>query len=233
MLKQAVALLMASLLTVPAWPGVNPLGLVDSSKNATLSGVQALAGSTVFDSDGVKVLSSGSMSVVLTGGSRAMFAPDTEARFALNAAQIVVNLQRGVALLTTVAKSPVEGVVDNVSFRPATTDRPSVGWLELKEGHIVLYAARGNWSVNTEDGQTILLHEGYRLESAVAAPSQRTSVQSPKRNKKKLAAFFITAGLAGLAAGLAAGLEPTAFVDCVDPATPVVCGPSVASPVVP
>lgn len=234
MVRQAVVLLMASLLTVPAWPGANPVGFVDSTKNATLSGVEAVGGSTVFENDGVKVLSGGSLSVVLTGGSRALFGPGTDANLARNGAQVAVNLERGLVLLTTAAKSPVAGLVVGVTFRPAAADRPSVGWLELRKGHMVLYADKGDWLVNTgDDGRTVLLHQGNRLEGSVTSVGQGNDREAHNKKKRKLAAFWISAGLAGLAAGLATGLNPTAFVDCVDPVQPVSCGPSVASPVVP
>ncbi len=234
MLKQAVALLMASLLAVPVWAISTPLGFVDSSKNATLSGTHVAAGATVFDSDGVQVLSGGSLSVSLTGGSRATFAPNTDATFARDGGQVVVNLQRGVALLMTTAKSSVEAVVANVSFRPKVPNRPSTGWLELKGSQVVLYANRGDWLVNIgHDGKSVLLRQGNRLQGSLTTAGQGVNVDPHKSHKKKLAAFLISAGLGGLAAGLAIGLEPTAFVDCVDPVQPTVCGPPVASPVAP
>jgi len=234
MLKQIGVLFAASLLCAPALPGVPPLGFVDSTTNATLSGVQAEAGSSVFDGDGVRVRSGGNLGVLLAGGSRAAFAPNTNASLARSGGRVVVKLEVGAALLAASPKSPVEGSIANATFRPAAAGRQAIGWMGLKQGgHVVFYADKGDWVINTgTDGRTVLLRQGDRMEGSVLSATQGSNTQPRgKKRRKKLAAFWISAGMAGLGVGLGLGLEPSSPVNCVDPIGQTGCVP--VSPVVP
>ncbi|HVB97757.1 MAG TPA: hypothetical protein VNJ12_00290, partial [Candidatus Dormibacteraeota bacterium] len=67
---------------------VASLGFVDSTTGAMLSGARAVAGSTVFNGDGVKVLPAGRLGVTLAGGSRAFFGPGTDANLVRNGAAV-------------------------------------------------------------------------------------------------------------------------------------------------
>jgi hypothetical protein len=206
MFRQALALIMSMLLTVPLWAISSPIGTVSISSGATVAGTLAAPGTSLFSGDTVAVQPNAKATVTLSGGSRVLFDANSQARLVRDGSVLALELNRGGAAFTSSAKSLVEGRMLDVTFRPENPAVASVGYITFKDSkHALLYADKGAWLVTTgHDGHSIVLQPGHSLEGTVAPVAQSTNdQQNNKKNKKKWAIFWIGSSLAGAATGLA------------------------------
>jgi ferric-dicitrate binding protein FerR (iron transport regulator) len=147
--------------------------------------------------------------VTLSGGSRVMFDPNSEARMVRDGSVLALLLQRGGAAFTSSSKSLVEARMLDVTLRPQNPAAQSIAYISYKDSkHAVLYADRGAWLVTSaHDGNTIVLQPGNKLEGAIAPLAQDPNDPQNKKNKKKWAIFWIggALGVTATALGLAFG----------------------------
>lgn len=238
MFKQAVAVLSSALLIVSVWAGSIPVGTIDMSHGAMLSGVRATVGATVFEGDTLAVSPKGAVALDLRDGSRVVMSSNSDTRLTRNASHLAVEVNHGGVILNVATKSALEGLIGDASFRPSGSG-PSTAWMGFTgPKHIVLYAERGEWIVSTgHDGRSLVLNQGERLDGEISSlPGQQqgttVSQENKKKKHKKLAVIWIGSAIVGTITGLglAYGMSECTTGSgpgCHSPATPV------ASPVTP
>lgn len=207
MLKKALAVIMSMLLTVPIWAMSAPIGNVSISSGATVAGIAATPGTSLFSGDTLAVQKGANATVTLAGGSRILFDGSSQARIVRDGSVFALELTRGGAAFTSSSKSLVEGRLADMTFRPLNPGTASVGYMTFKDSsHALLYANRGAWVVTTaHDGRSVVLQPGTHVEGTLGTATQNNDQQ--KKHKKKLAALYIGLPLAGgLGVGLAYGL---------------------------
>ncbi len=241
MLRGFAFVLFSAGLVASAWatppPSTSTLGAVDSSYRATLSGVTAEPGATVFDGDALAVLPGGSAAVNLDGGSRVALSADSEALLLKGDEGIGIEVRRGGALLSAPSASNIRALIGDATFSPSGPG-PFVGIVGFTPaGRIVLYAAKGVWLATTAPGgRSVTLHPGEKLEGAFIASQTSQEGETPeqaqkKKKKKKWAFFWIGGSIAGTATGIGLAFGQS---ECTSPVQTATCpGQPVASPVIP
>lgn len=211
MLRQALAIAMSVLLSAPVWAISSPLGTMVNGIGTNVAGSTVTDGSTLYSGDTLSVERDGNASILLAGGSRARLTGDSAARLSRDGSAIALELVRGKMEFTSSGKSPVEGRVADVTFRPENPSETSVGLMKmLGSNHTVLYATKGDWIVTTaQDGHSLILRPGEHIEGLLTAVAQSQS-QSPdtapgqqkKKKKRKMAVIWIGTALAGVVTGV-------------------------------
>lgn len=209
MLRRAIAVTMSLLLTVPLWAISSPVGTIAVGSKVTVAGSAAAAGSSLYSGDTLSVESHGKASLVLSGGSRAIISPNSEARVTRDGSALALELLHGGMAFTSSAKSPVVGRVADVTFRPENPAQGAIGYVTFKDStHPIFYADKGDWLLTTaHDGHSMILHRGMKIEGMVTAPNQdqgETPEQAKKKkHRKKMAVIWIGSALVGTVTGLA------------------------------
>ena len=233
MFKRIVAVVSSLLLVVTVWAGSLPVGTVDVSHQTTLSGVPAAAGATVFEGDSVSVAPGGSAALDLRDGSRVVLSANSQTKLVKSGSRLAVEVSQGGVILTTAAKSSIEGQIADASFRPSGPSA-STGWMGFTApNHIVLYAEKGDWLVSTgPNGHSMVLHAGEKIQGTVSSNQQGETPEQANKNKKnrKLAVIWIGTALVGTTTGLALAFGQS---ECTIGNGPGCAVPPVASPVTP
>jgi hypothetical protein len=231
MFRRFVAGVSSVLLVGSVWAGSIPVGSVDVSQGARISGAATAAGASVFAGDTISVPAGGSLAVVLRGGSRVVMSANSETRLLRQGAGIALAVSRGGAELSVPANASLEGLLDDVSFRPASPNKDSVGWIGfIAPNRPVLYAEKGDWIATTAgNGRSLTLHPGERLNGVVSESTQQEPNQGHKR--KKAAVIWIGSALIGTTTALALAFGMS---ECTINGTGQGCGQQpVASPIAP
>lgn len=213
MLRQALAVTLAILLSGPVWAASTPLGTVASGNGINVAGTAATQGSTLYNGDTLSVQPNGNASLILSGGSRARMAGNSQASLSRDGSAIALNLIRGKMEFTSSGKSMVEGKVADVTFRPENPSQKSVASMTLDNSHhTVLYADSGSWIVaSANTGHSLILRPGEHIEGLLtAAPAPQDPNQNPdtvqgqnqKKKKRKWAVIWIGTAAVGAATGL-------------------------------
>jgi hypothetical protein len=233
MFNRIVAVVSSMLLVATVWAGSLPVGTIDVSHQASLSGAPAEAGSSVFVGDSLAVAPEGSAALNLRDGSRVVLSANSATKLVKSGSRLAVEVNQGGIILTAGAKSMVEGQIADASFRPASP-AASTGWMGFTApNHIVLYAEKGDWLVsNGPGGHSLILHPGEKIEGTVATSQQGETPEQANKNKKKrkLAVIWIGTALVGVTTGLALSFGQS---ECTIGNGPGCAVPPVASPVTP
>lgn len=233
MMRKAAAVLSCSLLVSCLWGGSVPIGSVDLSQGAAVAGAEAIPGTTIFEGETLTVPAGGTAAVVFRGGSRVAISANSRIRLLRQGSHFAVRVERGGVEISESRRSPVEGLLNDVSFGPASQNAESAGWIGFAaHDRPVLYAEKGAWIVTTaHDGRSAVLHPGQELKGKVSADPK--SKQNPQNKRKRGAVIWIGTALVGTATGLALayGMSECTVVDGGSPR----CGHQkpVASPVTP
>lgn len=233
MLRRAMAVTMSLLLSVPLWAISSPVGTIALGSKVTVAGSEAATGSSLYSGDTLSVEAHGKASLLLSGGSKAIFAPKTQARVVRDGSVLALELERGGMAFTSSAKSLVVGRVADVTFRPKDPAKGAVGYVTFKDStHPIFFADKGDWLLTTgSNGHNMILHRGMKIEGMVTAANQdqgETPEQAQKKkHRKKLAVIWIGTALAGTVTGLALAFGQS---ECTVGNGP---GCKVASPVAP
>lgn len=208
MLRRAMAVTLSLLLSLPLWAVSSPVGTVAIGSHVDVSGAAAAAGSSIYSGDTLSVRPNGKASLLLSGGSRAIMAPNTEARVTRDGSTLALELIRGGMAFTSSSKSLVVGRVADVTFRPENPSKPAVGYVTFKDPtHPIFYADKGDWMLTTaSNGHSTVLRHGEKIEGMVTAQNQ-TPGETPeqakkKKHRKKMAVIWIGGALVGTVTGL-------------------------------
>ena len=102
MCRQALTLLLASVLASPAWGDPNVVGNISTSKAATVRGTTLRPGSTIFSGDTIGVGPQGGARITLTGGGQVQVAANSQVRLTKLTDRIQLIIDRGTASFRTV-----------------------------------------------------------------------------------------------------------------------------------
>ena len=105
MFRRAMAVTMSLLLTVPLWAISSPVGTIAVGSKVTVAGTAAATGSSLYSGDTLSVEAQGKASLLLSGGSRAIISPNSEARVTRDGSALALELVRGGMAFTSSAKS--------------------------------------------------------------------------------------------------------------------------------
>jgi hypothetical protein len=210
--RQAVSLLLAALMVVPAWaatPEGVVIGNVASSQAATLRGSALTPGSTILSGDTIQVNAKGTAWIAVTGGSQIQLAENSEMRLGKSQERVEFELGRGRVLFRSVAEAPIVGRVADATIQ--SIGGPAAGVIELRGANMAFIAAtKGALEIRTaHDNYSIILHE---REGVTVPVAQDPAPQQNKSRKKRGAAAWGTGQVLLLAGGLAAVVITTALI---------------------
>lgn len=195
MCRQALTLLLASVLASPAWGDPNVVGNVSTSKAATVRGTTLRPGSTIFSGDTIEVGPQGGARITLTGGGQVQVAANSQVRLTKLTDRIQLIIDRGTASFRTVEQSPVEALLGDATIRSAN-GFPAVGIVSVRNAQSAMIAAqKGTLLVSTaHDSGSVTLREG---EGAEVTLVPETDEDKDKRKKKggAVPAGSLTAGM--------------------------------------
>lgn len=211
MLRRAMAVTMSVLLSLPLWAVANPVGTIALGSKVTVAGNAAATGSSLYSGDTLSVQQDGKASLLLSGGSRVIISPNSEARVTRDGSALALELMHGGIAFTSSAKSLVVGRVADVTFRPENPAQGAIGYVTFKDStHPIFYADKGDWILSTaHDGHNMVLRHGEKIEGMVTAQDQtqdqgETPEQAQKKkHRKKMAVIWIGTALVGTVTGLA------------------------------
>lgn len=236
MFRQALAVTMSLLLTVPLWAISAPVGTIASSNRATVSGTLAAPGSSLYSGDTLTVLAKGSASLLLNGGSRVLVGSNSLTRVVRDGSAYALEVKRGGVAFTSSSHSLVEGRVADITFRPENPAKLAVGYIKfLDPSHPVFYADRGTWLLTSAgSGNSRVLNSGDKIEGVVTTANSNQNNQSAteknkKNHKKRAAVIWIGTALVGTATGLGLAFGKS---ECTSPSGTGSCNTKV-SPVSP
>lgn len=214
MLRRVMAVSLSLLLSLPLWAISNPVGTVALGSHVAVGGAAAAAGSSIYSGDTLSVQSGGRASILLTGGSRAFIAQNSQARIVRVGSALALELTRGGMRFSSSAKSLVFGRVADVTFRPENPNKPAVGYVVFKDpSHPIFFAGKGDWLLTSADNaKNMVLRHGEKIEGLITTenasqsqnqnPGETPQQAQNKKHHKKLGVIWIGGALIGTATGL-------------------------------
>lgn len=234
MFRQALAVTMSLMLTVPLWAISAPVGTIASSNGATVSGTLAAPGSSLYSGDTLTVPAKGNASLLLNGGSRVLISSNSLTRVVRDGSAYALEVKRGGVAFTSSSHSLVEGRVADIVFHPRNPSQPAVGYIKfLDPSHPVFYADKGAWLLTSSDsGNSRVLNSGEKIEGLVTTANsnqsnQSTTMKNKKNHKKRMAVIWIGTALVGTATGLGLAFGKS---ECTSPSQGPGCTVSPVSP---
>jgi hypothetical protein len=169
----AVAMMVAG--WIPAMAGSAAIGSLAGSRNATLSGQEAMPNTTVFSGDSLHVRD-GVAVVALGQGSRMVFRRETEASFLKESDGVTVLLRSGnLSLFQPQAGSAVRVKAGEVAVEPAAGYK-TLGEVAMVNGSVVVTAKEGLLKV---EGNGAVKEVAAGKTITVAAKTARAPMPAP------------------------------------------------------
>jgi hypothetical protein len=190
--KQALTLLLTSVLAHPAWGNPNVVGNISTSKATAVRGTSVTPGSTIFSGDTIEVGPQGSAWIILTGGAQVQVDENSQVRLTKLTDRIQLTIDRGTASFRTVEQSPVEALLGDATIRSANS-WPAVGIVSVRNAQSAMIAAqKGALLITTaHDSGSVTLREGETGEVTLIP-------ETDEERKKKggvIPAGSLTAGM--------------------------------------
>ncbi len=235
MCRQALTVLLASVLASPAWGDPNVVRNVSTSKTATVRGTSLTPGSTIFSGDTIEVGPQGGARITLRGGAQVQVAENSLVRLTKLTDRIQLIVDRGTALFRTVEQSPVEALLGDATIRSAN-GLPAVGVVSVRNAQSAMIAAqKGTLLVSiAHDSGSVTLREG---EGAEVTLVPENDADKDKRKKKggavpagSVPAGSLTAGKTVVIAAILAGLTTAIGFTRGDPSHTIMQNCNAVSP---
>lgn len=182
MCKQALTLLLTSVLAFPAWGNPHVVGNISTSKATAVRGASLTPGSTIYSDDPIEVGPQGSAWITLTGGAQVQVEENSLVRLTKLTDRTQLIVDRGTASFRTVEQSPVEALLGDATIRSANS-WPAVGIVSVRNAQSAMIAAqKGTLLITTaHDSGSVTLREG---EAAEVTLVPETDEEKDKRKKK-------------------------------------------------
>lgn len=216
MCKQALTLLLTSVLAFPAWGNPNVVGNISTSKATAVRGATLTPGSTIYSDDPIEVGPQGSAWITLTGGAQVQVEENSLVRLTKLTDRTQLIVDRGTASFRTVEQSPVEALLGDATIRSANS-WPAVGIVSVRNAQSAMIAAqKGTLLITTaHDSGSVTLHEGEAAEvTLVPETDEETKKKGPipagSSNVRRMALIAVMlVGLTTTAGFIAGHFDPS------------------------
>lgn len=207
MCKQALTLLLTSVLAFPAWGNPNVVGNISTSKATAVRGATLTPGSTIYSDDPIEVGPQGSAWITLTGGAQVQVEENSLVRLTKLTDRTQLIVDRGTASFRTVEQSPVEALLGDATIRSANS-WPAVGIVSVRNAQSAMIAAqKGTLLITTaHDSGSVTLREGEAAEVTLVPETD----EERKKNDGPIPAGSSSAGRIVRTAVILAVLTTTA-----------------------
>ncbi len=201
--KKFLALLLAASLTAPGWAASSPLGVVAASTAASVAGTPAVAGGSLYGNEAISVGPTGNLSLILSGGARAVLGPNSGARLTSDGGVVTLELTAGRAAFSAAANLPFAVRVGDARLRPASQTQAVAVVTFTAPGRASIYVDKGEWTVVSDSGRSTTLRAGEKLDGALVQSDDQNN-----KNRRRAAFLWLGTGIAGTATavGMAFGM---------------------------
>lgn len=175
----------------PSPSSASALGTVVNSRVTRVSGIDAVAGNSIFSGDTFTVGPAGAAWLSLRGGAQARIGSKSQVRLTLVKNAIQFDVLKGEVILRSTPGGRLVGRVADGTFVPAS-DGVALGQITFDEGNgrTQFAAERGNWTLATASSGSAVLHSGESMAAQVSKSAGHVAVVVAKvylaRGKEKL-----------------------------------------------